>query len=165
MAPEVLTENMRRNLAFLVGGMPPYTLSGTEAQVFGVLTLCRVLYTLRTGAVASKEAAAAWALGHVDARWHPLIERVLRRYQPGDLGGRDWLLTRQVRAFAAYVSATARWTSGARPDRGNPAGKVRSSHTGVGRVPSVRKPGHDLRFAGAVPSEPLPGAWDSTRVG
>lgn len=46
-------------------------------QSYIVLTLCRVFYTLDTGAVASKQAAAAWAMEHLDPRWAPLIERAL----------------------------------------------------------------------------------------
>lgn len=46
-----------------------------ENQSFVVLTLCRVLYTHDTGAVASKPAAARWAQSAVDMRWHGLIER------------------------------------------------------------------------------------------
>lgn len=105
---EALAANMRQNLTFLARRMPRYTLGGTEHLVFGVLTLCRVLYTLHTQEVASKEAAAVWAQGHVDPRWRPLVERALSRYRTGDLAGRDWLLTRQARAFVADASKAAR---------------------------------------------------------
>ncbi len=44
-------------------------------QAYVVLTLCRMLYTLHTGRVATKPAAARWALATLDARWRPLIER------------------------------------------------------------------------------------------
>jgi hypothetical protein len=46
-------------------------------QAFTVLTMCRVWYTLLHGAVASKPAAAQWALDTLDARWHGLIARAL----------------------------------------------------------------------------------------
>lgn len=46
-------------------------------QSFVVLTLCRLLYTLEEGAVASKPAAARWAQQWLDARWSGLIERAL----------------------------------------------------------------------------------------
>jgi hypothetical protein len=51
-----------------------------DALAFVVLTLCRLLYTLDSGSVASKPAAALWArkeLGPVGARWGELIERAL----------------------------------------------------------------------------------------
>lgn len=54
-------------------------------QSYIVLSLCRILYTLRTGEIASKPAASRWALGVLDARWRPLIERAwLGRSSPGD---------------------------------------------------------------------------------
>ena len=46
-----------------------------EYQVYAVLTMCRILYTLRFGEVVSKPAAARWAMGVVDGRFTPLIER------------------------------------------------------------------------------------------
>jgi predicted nucleotidyltransferase len=44
-------------------------------QSYVVLTMCRMLYTLQTGRVATKPVAARWALRTLDARWVPLIER------------------------------------------------------------------------------------------
>ena len=46
-------------------------------QVYGVLTMCRMLYTLDSGAVASKPVAARWAQGALGERWAALIERAL----------------------------------------------------------------------------------------
>lgn len=44
-------------------------------QSYIVLTLCRILYTLVTGKVASKPTALGWAKESLDARWLPLLER------------------------------------------------------------------------------------------
>lgn len=44
-----------------------------EYQAFTVLTMCRALHTLETGELASKDAAATWALGSLGARWRVLI--------------------------------------------------------------------------------------------
>ena len=44
-------------------------------QSYCVLTLCRMVYTLKYGEILSKPAAANWALGNLDSRWKPLIER------------------------------------------------------------------------------------------
>ena len=52
-----------------------------EAQAFVVLTLCRLLYTLESGAVASKPGAARWAKQAVGPRWAGLIERALAGQQ------------------------------------------------------------------------------------
>lgn len=44
---------------------------------FVVLTLCRLLYTLETGDVASKPQAGRWARQVLDARYRPLIDGAL----------------------------------------------------------------------------------------
>lgn len=48
-----------------------------ENQAFVVLTLCRLLYTLEFGEVASKPAAARWAQGALGSLWAALIARAL----------------------------------------------------------------------------------------
>lgn len=55
----------------------PWRLYQPGYQVYAVLTMCRMLYTLSHGDVVSKPAAAQWALETQDARWAPLIERAL----------------------------------------------------------------------------------------
>ena len=52
-------------------------------QAYAVLTMCRALYTLTQGGVASKPAAARWAQKALDSRWHGLIERALH-WRNGD---------------------------------------------------------------------------------
>lgn len=46
-------------------------------QSYTVLSLARILYTLRFGQVVSKPFAAHWAQATLDSRWAPLIERAL----------------------------------------------------------------------------------------
>jgi predicted nucleotidyltransferase len=46
-------------------------------QSYAVLSMCRVLYTLQYGTVASKPVAARWAQETLGERWMPLIERAL----------------------------------------------------------------------------------------
>ena len=53
----------------------PVQLSRRGYQSYIVLTVCRMLYTLEHGTVASKRAAAAWAQEALGERWAPLIER------------------------------------------------------------------------------------------
>jgi len=60
-------------------------------QTYVVKTLCRMLYTLDSGAVVSKLVAAHWARTIADGRWTALIERALtwqkdpaRQDTPGD---------------------------------------------------------------------------------
>ncbi|KIL40565.1 hypothetical protein SD70_12485 [Gordoniibacillus kamchatkensis] len=54
-----------------------FRLAGSEYQAYAVLTMCRALYTLRHGTVASKPAAGRWAMDKLDERWVPLIEQAL----------------------------------------------------------------------------------------
>ncbi len=44
-------------------------------QSFFVLSLCRMLYTLRYGEIVSKPMAAEWAIENLPSKWKPLIER------------------------------------------------------------------------------------------
>jgi hypothetical protein len=56
-----------------------------QHQAFVVLTLCRLLYTLDTGSVASKPAAARWAETALGARWVGLIRGSLEgQHDSGD---------------------------------------------------------------------------------
>jgi len=52
-------------------------------QAYTILSMCRILYTLEYGTVASKPAAARWARGTLGERWVALIERAVN-WQPGD---------------------------------------------------------------------------------
>ncbi|MBN2117058.1 MAG: DUF4111 domain-containing protein [Anaerolineales bacterium] len=53
-------------------------------QSFFVLSLCRMLYTLKHGEILAKHAAAEWGKENLDPRWRPLIERALiGRQHPG----------------------------------------------------------------------------------
>jgi hypothetical protein len=52
-------------------------LRSSEYQAYAILTMCRALYTLETGTVASKPVAARWAQAALDARRAALIERAL----------------------------------------------------------------------------------------
>jgi hypothetical protein len=52
-------------------------LRSAEYQAYAVLTMCRALYTLETGMVASKPLAARWAQAALGTRRSALIERAL----------------------------------------------------------------------------------------
>ena len=60
----------------------PTRLASRGYQSYIVLTLCRMLYTLQAGAVASKPAAARWAQAALGEPWAPLIERALANRHP-----------------------------------------------------------------------------------
>ena len=55
----------------------PNLMGERGSQSYIVLTICRVLYTLASGATSSKPAAARWALANLDPRWSGLIENAL----------------------------------------------------------------------------------------
>jgi hypothetical protein len=61
-----------------------------EAQSFAVLTLCRMLYSLETGDVTSKPAAARWARQFLEPHWAGLIDRALtNQHAQGEATAQD----------------------------------------------------------------------------
>jgi Domain of unknown function (DUF4111)/Nucleotidyltransferase domain len=57
-----------------------------DAQTFVILTLCRLLYSLATGSVASKPRAAEWIQKKFGDRWARLIERSLaKQHETGSI--------------------------------------------------------------------------------
>ena len=55
----------------------PEWLRPRKYQAFAILTMCRALYTVERGEVASKPVAAAWAQAFLGPPWTPLIQRAL----------------------------------------------------------------------------------------
>jgi hypothetical protein len=60
----------------------PFRLRSSEYQAYAVLTMCRALYTLQTGALATKPQAARWAQATLHRQWSDLIEGALA-WRPG----------------------------------------------------------------------------------
>jgi hypothetical protein len=55
-------------------------------QAYAVATFCRMLYTLEEGGLISKPGAGRWAMGRLEARFAPLIERALAyQLSPADI--------------------------------------------------------------------------------
>jgi hypothetical protein len=71
-------------------------------QSYTVLSLCRILYTLEFGTVASKSDAAGWARKTLGGRWMLLIERAWKaRHNPGkDAPPEDVAETQEFIRFA-----------------------------------------------------------------
>lgn len=87
-----------------------------------VLGLLRTWYTLREGDVASKGAAAAYALEHLPARWHGLVRDTLElRRRPRRLGPLA-RLARGVRAalFARFMVRECRRLAATASSAGSP---------------------------------------------
>ena len=72
------------------------------AQRYAVTTLCRMLFTVRHGTLASKRRALLWAAEGLDPRWRELVLRAERErargWDPSDLPERK--LVEQTRQFA-----------------------------------------------------------------
>lgn len=56
----------------------PFRLRSREYQAYAILTMCRALYTLQHGTVATKTVAARWAQEALGEPWTALIEPALR---------------------------------------------------------------------------------------
>ena len=56
----------------------PSDLARRGTQAYVALSICRMLYTLETGSVASKREAAAWAGTALDEKWRDLVARAWR---------------------------------------------------------------------------------------
>jgi predicted nucleotidyltransferase len=72
-----LRTEMEYNLQFLGRRFPYYAEHSVEYQAFGIVTLCRILYTVMTGEISDKRAAARFAATLVDQPWSGLVHRTL----------------------------------------------------------------------------------------
>jgi hypothetical protein len=48
-----------------------------QSYVFAILTMCRTLYSLQRGSIASKTEAAQWVIKNIDTDWKDLIEKAI----------------------------------------------------------------------------------------
>jgi hypothetical protein len=77
-------------------------LQARSNHAFVALTLCRLLYTLHTGSVTSKPAAARWVEGTLTGRLSDLIRRVTGEGHTTEVVSDDDL--RETLAFLAYTN-------------------------------------------------------------
>jgi hypothetical protein len=79
----VSPDDLRRAMRPMLAGWLPELLKNPDLmsfrgyQCYIVLSICRILYTIHLGAVASKPVAARWAQETLDVQWTPLIESAL----------------------------------------------------------------------------------------
>ncbi len=79
----VTPDQLRRAASILLSGWAvgllaaPELIHGREYQSYIVLSLCRILYTLETGDVATKPSAARWCQEHLGLPWSTIIARAL----------------------------------------------------------------------------------------
>lgn len=82
----MLVEALEREVGYLRHELarPKSTWRNVAAyRVYAVLTVCRILYSLRAGAVVSKPRAARWAVRRFPAKYHGLVRRALRAHTAG----------------------------------------------------------------------------------
>jgi len=98
--PEQLQEAvltlLRNNWASLLHNTDIFL--GAGHQPFVVLTMCRALYTLEHGTVASKQHSAEWVIAKSDRKWTKLINQAMAWHYgdpPGDIG--------QTQEFMRYI--------------------------------------------------------------
>jgi predicted nucleotidyltransferase len=85
----------------------PTGMNSRGYQSYTVLSMCRVLYTLQFGSVASKPDAARWAAETLDPHWKALIDRAWTgRHQSG--GAPDPQDVEETQAFIRYILTAAR---------------------------------------------------------
>ncbi|HEY7602857.1 MAG TPA: aminoglycoside adenylyltransferase domain-containing protein [Gaiellaceae bacterium] len=107
LAADVLREESRARLQEWADWALSISSMNRWQQPYIVISLCRVLWTIEHGTVASKQAAGEWALGVLDSEWSALIQRALEdRPDPVD----RWYLAAEpadverTRGFVRYVS-------------------------------------------------------------
>ena len=112
----VAADELRRGAAATMEGWATEVLASPEQisslgyQTYTVLTVCRVLYTLHSGTIASKPVAARWAQETLEEPFTSLIERAwFGRRNPGlaaPLG--DVITTLDLIRYALGMSDTTR---------------------------------------------------------
>jgi hypothetical protein len=81
----------------------PASLNNRWFQSFMVLSLCRMLYTLKFGTIVSKVAAVEWAKGSLDPKWRPLIERAWQERPNPPLKARMQAEQEDVEATPGFI--------------------------------------------------------------
>ena len=108
-AAEVPADVLRSKMRALIARFLPDLLSWTNfdevawSQRYAVATLCRMLYTLDTGEITSKQNALEWAKSALPERWHGLIQQTIAdRPLPWTDPPRPGSVERTI-AFAEYA--------------------------------------------------------------
>jgi Domain of unknown function (DUF4111)/Nucleotidyltransferase domain len=109
--PEAIREKMRQLVQTFLPELAAWIRldSIAWAQRYAVATLCRMLYSIATGEIASKRASLEWAKDHLDPAWSDLIQHALESrhlgWNPSDLPSNESV--QQTIAFAEYTKAWA----------------------------------------------------------
>lgn len=84
----------------------------TEYPMYLILNLARVLAFCREGTVLSKKEGGQWALEHLPAAFHPLIQSALREYTEAATVAYDMPCAKR---YAEYMLETIRSSAGQKP--------------------------------------------------
>ena len=109
--PEAIREKMRELVQTFLPDLEAWIRLDRVAwaQRYAVTTLCRMLYSIETGEIASKRGSLMWAKHHLDAEWSHLIQQTLdgRRlgWNPNDRPSKESV--QQTLAFAEYAKERA----------------------------------------------------------
>jgi len=81
ITPELLFQALEREVGYLreeISQKPESEWRNVPSyRAYAVLTLCRILYSFRKGAIVSKPRAARWAIKRLPAEWSEIILRAL----------------------------------------------------------------------------------------
>ncbi len=109
ITPELLFQALEREVGYLreeISDKPQSEWRNVPFyRAYAVLTLCRILYSLRKGRIVSKPRAARWAIKHLPSEWHELILQALRG-KDAKPSARIPLV--RIRMFMAFAEAQLR---------------------------------------------------------
>ncbi len=109
MGPEAIRDRMRELVQTFLPDLEVWIRLDRVAwgQRCAVATLCRMLYSIETGGIASKHTSLVWARDHLDPAWSPLIQQALDGrslgWDPDAAPSADSV--RETVAFAEYAKA------------------------------------------------------------
>jgi hypothetical protein len=161
---EALRAEVRRNMDLCLSlGLEP--MDRVFWQSFWVGLFCRMLYTLATGAVASKKASTNWAAATLDPRWRELIRRsqagreLAVRENPPDPA--DVAATRE---FALWAVAHADRAEASRRIIARQLADKRHGHGSNGGPRGGPGGGKSLRPSQFIPADPKAGRTGPSRL-
>jgi len=106
ITPEILFQALKRELGYLreeISKKPESEWRNVPSyRAYAVLTLCRILYSSRKGAVVSKPRAARWAIKYLPEEWH---ESTLRALEASDAARLADIPLFRIRRFIDFAEA------------------------------------------------------------
>ncbi len=111
IAPDLLAAEARAKLPEWFGPLlaDPSPLDNRWMQAYSVLTVCRMLYTVRHCVVVSKRAAKDWARQSLDPGWSGLIERAWHERRDSFLKARQHSDPAEAAATVEFIRYGLAW--------------------------------------------------------